>query len=104
MDVIGTYLESALRQNELLIFMRVFQSKQLRQNILICKIQKNLYSFKQAESLWNKTVIKFFWKLGFNTTNKDFCILILVYKKDIIIIKVYVKDLLLGSRNYIALK
>lgn len=38
MDIIGAYLESALRQNKQLIFMKIPQGRQLGQNGLVYKI------------------------------------------------------------------
>lgn len=49
-------------------------------------------------------VIKFFQKLGFDITNRDFYMLIILYKIDFIIIKTYINILLLRSRNYTALE
>lgn len=102
-NVIDAYLKSALKQNEQLIFITVAQVRQLGRNGLVCKSCKSLYDLKRAEKLWNKTVIKFFEKLGFDTMNRDPCILIMVYERDLIIIEIYIDNSLLGSRNYIAL-
>lgn len=71
---------------------------------MVCKILKSLYGLKQAGRLWNKTIIKFFRKIGFITTNGDACILTLKRRGELIIVGVYVDDLLLGSRGYDALE
>lgn len=84
--------------------MKIPQGRQLRQNGLDCKIFKSLYGLKQAKRLENKIVIKFFQKFNFNIKNGDLCILILVYKEDFIIIKVYIDNLLLRSKSYTVLK
>ena len=45
---------------------------------------------KQEGRFWNKTIIKFFQKIGFDTTDGDPYILILVHKKDLIIVEINV--------------
>lgn len=60
MDVVGTYLESALGQNKQPIFIKIPQGRQLGQKDLVYKIFKSIYGLKQAKRLWNKTIIKFF--------------------------------------------
>lgn len=99
MDVIGTYLESALGQNEQLIFMKIPQGRQTGREGLVCKILKSLYGLKQAGRLWNKTIVKFFKKIGFNPTNGDLCILVFRKKKQLIIVEVYVDDLILAANQ-----
>lgn len=52
--------------------MRILQSIETGQDGLVCKILKNLYGLKQAERFWNKTIIKFFKKIGFKPTNAKY--------------------------------
>ena len=104
MDVIDAYLESALDQNEQPIYIRIPQGCQAGQEGLVCKILKSLYGLKQAGRLWNKTIIKFFRRIGFTPTNADACILTIKWKGELIIIGVYVDDLVLGSRSLEALE
>ena len=103
MDVIEAYLESALGQNEQPIYMRIPQRCLAGREGLVCKILKSLYGLKQAERLWNKTITKFFRKIGFIPTNADLCILIIKWEDVFIIVGIYVNDLLLGSRSQNAL-
>ena len=74
MDIIRTYLESALSQNKHPIFMKILQGYLVGQEGLVCKILKSLYGLKQARRLWNKTITKFFRKIGFTLINTDECI------------------------------
>ena len=104
MDVIGTYLKSALDQNEQPIYMKISQRCQAGRKRLVCKILKSLYELKQAGRLWNKTIIKFFRKIGFTPTNANICILTIKRKGKLIIVGIYVDDLFLRSRSLKALE
>ena len=104
MDVIGTYLESALGQNKQPIYMKIPQGCLTGQERLVCKILKSLYGLNQAGRLWNKTIAKFFRKIGFTPTNADACILTIHWEGELIIVGVYVDDLVLGSRSLKALE
>ena len=73
MDVVSAYLESALSQNKQPIYLKISQGCIVRES-LVCKILKSLYKLKQAGKLWNKTITKFFQKIGFIPTNADSCI------------------------------
>lgn len=66
---------------------------------MVCKILKSLYGLKQAGRLWNKTLIKFFRKIGFEPTNADPCILAYRQGDVFIIVGVYVDDLALASQS-----
>ena len=103
MDVVGTYLESALSQNWQPIYMRISQGSIVRE-ALVYKILKSLYRLKQAGRLWNKTITKFFRKIGFTPTNADSCILTIKKEGELIIVGVYVDDLALESRSIKALE
>ena len=76
MDIIGTYLESTFDQDDHLIYMKIPQSCKIGRDHLFCKILKSLYRPKQAETLWNQILIRFFWKISFVPTNADPCIFI----------------------------
>lgn len=52
----------------------------------------------------NKTVIKFFWKIGISIINRDVCIFTLKNRGELVIVDVYVDNLLLGSGSYNALE
>lgn len=99
MDVIGAYLESPLGQNDQPIYMRIPQRCRSGREGLVCKILKSLYGLKQAGRLWNKTIIKFFRKIGFILTNADPCILAYGQGDALILVGVYVDDLVLGSKS-----
>ena len=103
-NVIGTYLESALGQIKQPIYMKIPQECLAGREQLVCKILKSLYGLKQVERLWNKTIIKFFRKIGFASTNADVCILTIKWKGELIIVGMYVDDLVLGSRSLNALE
>lgn len=49
--------------------------------------------------MWNKTIIKFFQKIGFVFTNVDPCILAYKQGDIFILVRVYIDDLLLGSQS-----
>ena len=103
MDVVGAYLESVLSQNEQPIHMRIPQGCIVREGS-VCKILKSLYELKQAGRFLNKTITKFFQKIGFTPTNADSCILTIKREGELIIVGVYVDDLTLGSRSTKALE
>ena len=99
MDIIGAYLESALSPDHRLNYMRIPQGCRIDRDDLVCKILKSLYGLKQAGQLWNKTLIKFFQKIGFIPTNRGPCIF--TYQEDdvFIIVGIYVDDLALASQS-----
>lgn len=103
MDVVGTYLKNALSQNKQLIYMKIPQGCIVREG-LVYKILKSLYGLKQAGRLWNKTITKFFQKIGFTSTNADSCILTIKTKEEFIIVGVYIDNLALKSWSIKALK
>lgn len=76
--------------------MKIPQKWQTSPDGLFCKIFKSLNGLKQEERLWNKT-IKFFWKIGFISTNADLCILI--FRKDgrLIVVDIYVDNIILAA-------
>ena len=96
-DVVGAYLKSTLGQNEYPIFMKISQGCLVGREDLVCKILKSLYGLKQAGQLRNKTIINFFRRIGFTSTNIDTCILIIQWKEEPITVGVYVDDLALGQ-------
>ena len=98
-NVIGAYLESLLRQGNYLIYMKIPQRYKIGQKSLVYKIFRSLYGLKQAGKLWNKTLIKFFWKIGILATNTDLYILAYWKRGVFIIIKVYVNNLTLASQS-----
>ena len=102
-NVVGAYLESALNQIEQPIYMKIPQRCIVREG-LVYKILKNLYGLKQARRLWNKTITKFFQKIGFTPTNADSCILTIKRERELIIVGVYIDNLALGSRSIKALE
>ena len=77
MDIIGAYLESVLNQNKHSIFMRILQRCLVNWEYPIYKTLKSLYGLKQVRQFWNKTITKFFSKIGFSSTNTDIYILII---------------------------
>ena len=50
------------------------------------------------------TIIKFFQRISFTSTNADACILTIKWKKELIIVGIYVKDLIFGSKSLKALE
>lgn len=104
MDIIPAYLESTLGQNKQPIYMKIPQQCLLGWVRPVCKILKSLYGLKQAGKLWNKTIIKFFQKIGFTFTNADACIFTIKWQRELIIIGMYVDNLILVSKNLKALE
>ena len=98
-DIIGIYLESAFSQDYHLIYIKIPQNCKISQDDLVRKIFKSLYESKQAGRLWNKTFIKFFWKIGFIPINKDLFIFTYQEGDIFIILGVYVDDLALASQS-----
>ena len=99
MDIIGAYLESFFEQGDHHIYMRIPPGCKIGREGLVCKIFKSLYGLKQAERLSNKTLIKFFQKIGFVATNADPCILAYLKNNIFIIVGVYVDDLALAFQS-----
>lgn len=83
--------------------MKIYQEDIVRED-LVYKILKSLYGLKQAKRLWNKTITKFFQKIGFIPTNTYSCIFTIKRGRELIIIGMYVNNLALRSRNIKALK
>ena len=98
-DVIGDYIESSFGQKDQPIYIKISQKCRIEWEGLVYKNLKSLYNIKQAEKLWNKTIIKFFQKIGFVLTNANLCIL--VYKQDdiFILVRVYIDDFLLRFQS-----
>ena len=103
-DVIDVYLKSALDQNKQPIYMKIPQECQAGRERLVCKILKSLYRLKQAGRLWNKTISKFFRKISFTSINADACILIIKWKRELVIVGIYVDDLVFGLKSLKMLK
>ena len=97
-DIVGSYLESALSQNKQLIYMRIPQEYIVREG-LVCKILKSLYGLKQAGRLWNKMITKFFQEIGFTPTNADSYILTIKREEELIIVGMYVNNFAFKSRS-----
>lgn len=57
--------------------MKIPQKCRASKKKLVCKLLKSLYGLKQAEKLLNKTLTKFFQRIGFISTNTNMCILII---------------------------
>ena len=71
---------------------------------LVYKILKSLYGLKQVRRLWNKTITKFFQKIGFTPTNTDSCIIIIKREGQFTIVGMYVDNFALGSKSIKALE
>lgn len=84
--VVGVYLKSAFCQNKQPIYMKIPQ-RCIVIGGLVYKILKSFYKLKQAKKLWNKTIIKFFQKIGFIPINADNYIFIIKKKRELIIIE-----------------
>lgn len=74
-NVISAYLKNCFDNKNQLIFIKILQRFRSKQERLICKILKSLYSLKQSKRLWNKTISKFFQKIRLVLTNANLCIL-----------------------------
>ena len=103
MNVINIYLKIIFNQNKQLIYIKIFHEYIIREK-LVYKILKRFYKLKKAKKLWNKTIIKFFYKISFILTNINMCRLITKRKKKFIIINIYVNNLIFGSKSLKALK
>lgn len=103
-DIIGAYLKSFLRDNELSIFIKLspriekFWSIRLR---LMYQLFCNIYGLKQSRKLWNQKVVVFFESFEFRVLNANPNLLI--HQKDrrkIIMVSVYMNNFLLASKNW----
>lgn len=81
------------------IYIKMFQEYLTGQERLVCEILKSLYNLKQAKRLWNKTIIKFFQKIGFISTNTDTFIFIIKRKEEFVIVRVYIADFAFKSKS-----
>lgn len=61
----------------------------------VCKLKKSLYGLKQAPRCWNEKLHKFLVKIGFTQLETDHAF----YKKQGVIIAVYVDDLLIVAND-----
>ena len=99
-DIVGVYLESALGDNKLPIFMKLLPGMhdlhQIREGLL-CRLLRSLYGLKQSGRLWNQNVIALYKRIGFRQLNGDPSILICCSEGEISIVSVYVNDFLLAS-------
>ena len=57
--------------------MKISQRYLISPKDLVFKILKNLYWLKQVGRFWNKTITKFFQKIGFTSKNANTCIFII---------------------------
>lgn len=103
-DIVGTYLESLLNDNEFPIFMKLppgmHELRHIREGLL-CRLMRSLYGLKQSGRLWNQNVIAFYKSIGFIQLNGDPSILIRKSADgtEISIVSVYVDDFLLASNT-----
>ena len=101
-DIVGAYLESLLKGNELPIFMKLppgmHDLRQIQKGLL-CRLLRSLYGLKQSGRLWNQNVIAFYKRIGFTQLNGDPSILIWRLGDEISIVNVYVDNFLLASNT-----
>lgn len=103
-DIVGTYLESLLNDNEFPIFMKLppgmHELRHIREGLLY-RLMRSLYGLKQSGRLWNQNVIAFYKSIGFIQLNGDPSILIRKSADgtEISIVSVYVDDFLLASNT-----
>ena len=65
----------------------------------LLKLRKGLYGLKQAPRQWNKKLVTFLKKLGFNQCSSDECLFVLRKGKNILFMAVYVDDLIMADNN-----
>lgn len=101
-DIVGAYLESALSDNKLPIFMKLLpgmhQLREVRAG-LVCRLMRSLYGLKQLERLWNQNVIAFYRRIGFRQLNSDPSILIQQSGNETSIVSVYIDDFFIVSNT-----
>lgn len=106
-DIIGTYFESLLNDNEFPIYIKLSSEMNEPQQIhwgLMCRLPKNIYNVKQWERLWNQNIIAFFISLELIQINEDLSIFIRsTLDKEIKMVSVYVDNFLLASNHLITL-
>ena len=98
-NVIGAFIKSFFGQKDQPIYIKIPQEYRSGQERLVYKSLKSLYSLKQAERLWNKTIIKFFQKIGFVLISANSCILAYIQGDVFILVGIYVHDFLFKSQS-----
>lgn len=103
-DIVETYLESLLSDNDLFIFMKLppsFESFRSIRARPVCKLLHSIYGLRQSGRLWNQKVVSFFKSLGFYVLNANAGILIHHGKEegDITMVSVYMDDFLLAFKH-----
>ena len=103
MDIVETYLESLIGNNELPIFIKLLPKMKDFWSVkadFLFRYLRSIYGLKQSGWLWNQKVIAFFRTLGFTPLNTNPSILIIGKAGgEILMISIYVDDFLLASNS-----
>lgn len=74
------------------------------QNGQVCRLQKSLYSLKQASRQWNKELTKFLTSIGFSQSKQDYSLFTRQILGEFLVILVYVDDMLLTGTSLSQIK
>ena len=96
MDVTSAFLNGDLEDE---IYMYQPEYFDVKNDNLVCKLNKSIYGLKQSPKCWNINLDNFLKKQGFSQSNADSCIYNKFDNNEIFIVAVYVDDLLLVCKS-----
>jgi len=96
LDVDNAFLHGDLHEE---IYMKPPPGLSLPQPNLVCKLNKSLYSLKQANRNWNQKLTSKLLLLGYTQSSADHSLFVKKYAYDITVLLVYVDDMVLTGNN-----
>jgi len=76
-----------------------YQKKCLSSNLLVYKLKKSLYGFRQAPRVWYDILSNFLIENDFKRGQDDTTLFRRTLEKDILVVQIYVDDIIFGSTN-----
>jgi Reverse transcriptase (RNA-dependent DNA polymerase) len=99
LDVDTAFLQSKVEEEVYVEQPRGYEVKGPNGEKLVRKLKKSLYGLKQAPRNWNKTFDEWIRKLGFEPSQADQCVYVMVVEGSIIVVILYVDDMIIAGDN-----
>lgn len=95
-DAKTAFLNGYLKET---VYMSQPEGYEIEDRRYACKLNKSIYGLKQAARVWNEQLHETLVELGFNQSEVDPCLYILVRGEDSIYLIVYVDDILIAAKT-----
>ena len=97
MDVCNAYLNSELPPKD-----KIFMTQPdgyVKNNNLVCKLNKSLYGLKQSAFLWNNTLRQFMQSQNLSQSITDPCVFVRKTDKDTLYVLIWVDDIIISASS-----